>query len=201
MGGEAKVPVVVVTGLAGAGKSTLAGPLADALGVPLLSKDILLEALHGAVAIAPSAAWRETLSRTSDAALVAMAAALDDGAVLDNFWRKETARELLAPITSSFVEVYCRVEPAVAVSRWFSRERAPIHRDDERSRERDEALRVMQKRASMLPIGFLGPVVEVDTSKEVDVDNIAAMVRHEAVGCRRMNSPASFPDAGHPADV
>src|SRR5947207_7202969 len=83
------VPVVVVmTGLAAAGKSTVAGPLAAVLGVPLLSKDKIMEALHDAVGVQASAAWRSTLSRTADSALVSIAAALDGGAVLDNFWRK-----------------------------------------------------------------------------------------------------------------
>jgi len=37
---------VVVTGTAGAGKSTLAAALAEALGVVLLSKDRLKETIH-----------------------------------------------------------------------------------------------------------------------------------------------------------
>jgi len=172
--------VVVMTGLAAAGKSTVAGPLAAVLGVPLLSKDKIMEALHDAVGVQASAAWRSTLSRTADSALVSIAAALDGGAVLDNFWRKETACDLLEPIKSPLVEVYCRVEPELAVSRWFRRDRAAIHGDEERSPGREEALQVMRKRAAMLPIGFLGPVVEVDASEDVDIDRVAALVMHEA---------------------
>jgi predicted kinase len=41
--------VVVVTGLAGSGKTTVAKALADALDVPLISKDAIKEALFAAV--------------------------------------------------------------------------------------------------------------------------------------------------------
>ncbi|MFF3518993.1 AAA family ATPase [Streptomyces sp. NPDC002573] len=38
--------IVIVTGAPGAGKSTLALPLSEALGFPLLSKDHIKETLH-----------------------------------------------------------------------------------------------------------------------------------------------------------
>jgi predicted kinase len=75
-------PFVIVTGLAASGKTTLAVPLAQALGVPLVSKDAIKEALFEAVGIG-DLQWANTLSRAADAALVEIAAGLD-AAVLDN---------------------------------------------------------------------------------------------------------------------
>ena len=42
-------PLVVVTGLPGSGKTTIAGPLAAELGWPLLGKDTIKEALFDAL--------------------------------------------------------------------------------------------------------------------------------------------------------
>jgi adenylate kinase family enzyme len=41
--------VVIVSGAPGAGKSTMAGPLAGELGFPLLSKDVIKETLFDVV--------------------------------------------------------------------------------------------------------------------------------------------------------
>ncbi len=68
--------LVVVTGLAASGKTTVAVPLAEALGVPLISEEAIKEALFEAVGIGDWQ-WSKTLSRAADAALVEIAATLE----------------------------------------------------------------------------------------------------------------------------
>jgi hypothetical protein len=94
---------VIVSGLAASGKTTVAEPLAHALGVRLISKDAIKESLFDAVGFG-GWEWSKTLSRAADAAMVRMAQDLD-GAVLDNFWYAETANELLAPLPRPIAEV------------------------------------------------------------------------------------------------
>jgi predicted kinase len=166
----ARPPFVVVTGLAGAGKSTVAAPLARALGIPLVSKDAIKEALFDAVGIG-DLSWSNTLSRAADAALVEIAKGLE-AAVLDNFWRAETAELLLVPIGGRIVEVCCVVDPVVAESRWLARRRHPGHADPERLRQRPGSSSPHHK----FPLGTLGPVVEVSTEGEVDIPSLAADV-------------------------
>ncbi|MDQ1534024.1 MAG: hypothetical protein QOF28_1785, partial [Actinomycetota bacterium] len=60
------MPFVVITGLPAAGKTTLAVPLAEALGVPLISKDAIKEALFAAVGVGDWR-WSKMLSRAADA--------------------------------------------------------------------------------------------------------------------------------------
>jgi predicted kinase len=165
---------VVVTGLPGAGKTTVAEPIAIELGLPLLSKDAIKEALFDAVGYG---GWEQskTLSRAADAALVEAAKGLQ-GCVLDNFWKAETAPSLLAAFQRSMVEVWCRCEPETASRRFHGRARHPGHADD----EADEPGRRASFFEHRFPIGALGPVVEVDTERPVEPAAVAGRVRTAA---------------------
>jgi hypothetical protein len=76
----------------------------------------------------------KNLSRAADAVLVRLAEDLE-GAVLDNFWYRETAHQLLGHLSSPLVEVCCRCEPEVALARFTARARHPGHADDETDEE------------------------------------------------------------------
>ncbi len=169
---------VVVSGLAASGKTSLAEPLAQALGVPLISKDAIKEALFEAVGYGGSA-WSKTLSRAADAAMVRIARDLD-GAVLDNFWYVETVDELLAPLPRPIIEVFCRCEPDVAYERFRGRVRHPGHADQER--DPDSVRAPFFTRAKKLPLRTLGPVVEVNTERPVDVRSVVTRVVEAASG-------------------
>ena len=163
---------VVVSGLASAGKTTVAEPLANTLELRLISKDAIKEVFFGVVGFG---GWEfsKTLSRAADAAMVRIAQDLD-GAVLDNLWYAETVVELLAPLPGPFVEVFCRCDPVVAFERFRRRDRHPGHADEERDVEATRA--AFFTRADKLPLGMLGPVVEVDTERCVDVADLASRV-------------------------
>ena len=169
---------VVVSGLAASGKTSLAEPLAQALGVPLISKDAIKEALFEAVGHG-GMAWSKTLSGAADAAMVRIAQDLDI-AVLDNFWYAETVDELLAPLPRPIVEVFCRCDPEVAYERFRTRVRHPGHADQER--DPDTLRAPFFTRAKKLPLRTLGPVVEVNTQLPVDVASVAARVVEAATG-------------------
>jgi predicted kinase len=164
--------VVVVTGLAGSGKTTVAKPLADALDVPLISKDAIKEALFAAVG-AGNFDWASLLSRAADAALVRIAAGLEHG-VLDNYWRPETVEQLAAAVSAPMVEVFCRVDPGVAADRFLSRVRHGGHGDAER--DPGDVRRASVAVAGRFPLKTLGPVVAVDTESAIDAASVAAAV-------------------------
>jgi predicted kinase len=165
-------PFVVISGLAASGKTTVAEPLAQALDIPLISKDTIKEALFEAVGFGD---WElsKSLSRAADSAMVRLAQDLD-AAVLDNFWYSETVNDLLAPLSGSIVEVFCRCDPAVALKRFEARARHPGHGDAQRDAGPMRAS--FFARAHKLPLGTLGPVVEVNTERPVDTDSLAVRV-------------------------
>jgi hypothetical protein len=171
-------PFVVVSGLAASGKTALAEPLAQALGVPLISKDAIKEALFEAVGYG-GMTWSKTLSQAADAAMVRIAQDLE-GAVLDNFWYSETVDDLLAPLPRPIVEVFCCCDPEVAYERFRDRTRHPGHADQ--GRDPDTLRAPFFTRAKNLPLRTLGPVVEVNTELPVDVASVAARVAEAATG-------------------
>ena len=158
---------VVVSGLPGAGKTTLGRPLAAALDVPLLAKDTVKEALFDGLGTGDRA-WSQRLGAASMEIVFALAAEAPR-AVLESFWRRPQALERLRGLGHPLLEVHCACPAEVATARYHGRVRHPGHDgvgDDE----------IAGWAAEAGPLG-LGPVLEVDTTGPVDVDAVAGWVR------------------------
>ncbi len=124
---------VVMSGLPGAGKSTLGRQLAALLDLAMLDKDDVLDALLQTVG-APDPQSRQLLSRASDAVLETIAAN-SPGAVLSWFWRRERLSTTSGTPTAwlhqlpeaRLIEVHCVCAPVVAAARFQARRRHPGH--------------------------------------------------------------------------
>ena len=167
---EARGWFVVMAGWPASGKSTLAAALAVELGLPLLAKDEIKEALMGGLGCPDTVADSRRLGK---AAVLAMLAAgrRCPGAVLDSTWF-DYALPLARALPGRLIEVRCTVPLDVAKARYRARagHRHGGHLDEART---DEELWGEPPR----PLG-LGPVVEVDTSGPVDVAALAAAIAH-----------------------
>jgi predicted kinase len=161
---------VIVSGLPASGKSQLAEPLAEMLGVPWIEKDAIKEALFEA---AGYGGWHRSkeLSRAADAAMIT-AARDADAAVLDNFWHPEAVEAAIAPLAGALVEVCCTCPPEIAYERFRRRRRHPGHADDENVAKAEDFIAY----AELLPLR-VGPVIEVNTNGPVDVGAVAERVR------------------------
>jgi predicted kinase len=174
--GLATRKVVIVSGPPAAGKSTLAGPLAAELGFALIAKDRIKEALHNTLGwvTGPDLAWSQRLGAASMELLWALA--LDAPAVVleANFWsgdaRLEAPMRALAAVP---VEVHCRCPLDECLRRYAERapSRHPVHVDGP---ERGVTAETFARSAR--PIGA-GPVITVDTTGPVDIQQVAAEVR------------------------
>ena len=69
-------------------------------------------------------------------------------------------------------------DPLMAYERFRRRDRHPGHADEERDEEATRA--AFFARADKLPLRMLGPVVEVDTERPVDVAALATRVAEAA---------------------
>ena len=185
--------VVLVTGAPGAGKTTLAVPLAAELGFALLAKDRIKETLAETLGWAPGGlttagpttagpttaghagelVWSQRLGAASMELLWALAA--DSPAVVleANFWPDDDRHQRrFRELGGHAVEVYCACPLTVALERYAARQasRHPVHA---------EAHRIVTPEAWARwarPVG-IGELVTVDTSVPVDVSELATEVR------------------------
>lgn len=162
-----------MSGPPGSGKSTLAPALAAGLGLPLLAKDTIKEALL--------ASWPaedvDDSRRTGGAAMeimFALAGEFPGGAVLEANFHRSLSAGPIGALPGRAVEVFCRCRKEVALERY--RERAASrhggHFDDSRT-DAD----IWHDDVSQ-PVGGDGdwPVLEIDTNLPVDVEQVLARV-------------------------
>jgi predicted kinase len=140
--------VVLVSGAPGAGKSTLAVPLAPELGFMLLRKDRIKETLHDALASGGPAVVLEANFRP----------------------HSDYERNRILALGGRVAEVNCVCSPELAARR-FAERAATAHPVHVRTSLSPEQLAEYD-----CPMG-IGEVITVDTTRPVDVAEVAAAVR------------------------
>jgi hypothetical protein len=159
---------VLVSGLPGSGKSTLAQLLGPALELPVLSKDVIKEALWDALGPGDRA-WAKQLGFAASVALTSLVRS-SDGAVVDHFVHADHLSDWTA--LAGIVEVRCACSPDLARERYAGRVRHPCHFDGDQLRDSYDAW--IEEDATRAPVG---PRLDVDTGSPVDLASIVGWVR------------------------
>ncbi len=170
---------VLISGLPGSGKTTLARRLAPPLRLPLIDKDDILERLLEAKGIGDTA-WRRALSRESDGIFQREAMA-SNGAILVSFWRlpgmppdSGTPLDWVPALSDRIVNVHCTCALETAAERFLQRKRHPGHLDGEASYA--EVLASLRALPMLEPLD-IGHRVLVDTSQEPKLDEVIREIR------------------------
>jgi predicted kinase len=160
---------VLVGGWPGSGKTTLARALAPALGLAYLSKDEVKEALMDGLGPPSTVEESRRLGAAAVHAVLRVARGCP-GAVVDSTWFPYTL-PLVRALPGPLVEVRCQVDVGLARERYRRRVRDARHLDAART---DDELWGDE----IAPLG-VGPLVEVDTARPVDVRPLAETIRSQ----------------------
>lgn len=167
--------LVIVSGAPGSGKTTLAAPLAAALGMPLFAKDTIKETLHDTLGASGDdhVAWSQRVGAAAMELLWRLASDAPACVLEANFLpgherQGRMLRELSAD--GRLVEVHCSCPIEVAVARYAERDLTYSRRHVHHSDFPPEVQALYSG-----PVG-LGMVVEVDTTTETDIGKLAAAV-------------------------
>ena len=167
--------IVLISGVAGSGKSTLAKRLAPALNLPLISKDTIKEALADSLGLGDDA-WSQQLGAASFEILWALLRDVPQ-AVLETSWHPKRARERLKALARPVFELHCTCPDPILRDRLRDRlhiDRHSIHRD-----AIDPAMIDSFSAAHATGIVGIGLVLEVDTTVDPDLEQIAKWIDHE----------------------
>jgi len=170
------VTIVVVSGIPGSGKTTLAKQLAPILGVPLISKDVIKESLMDALG-SGEMTWAMQLSRGAHVVMYDLAREMQHGVVLEAHFHRGIAEPELEALGRPLIQVFCQCPVELAWVRYQRRRDDPTRHPGHRPEHQDDDATRHWRETSPMPLVLAAPLIEVDTSQYVDVRTLADEIR------------------------
>lgn len=175
-------PFIIISGPPAAGKSTLARPLATALGLPLIEKDPIKERFADAIG-EPASDFASKLGLAAIKDLYASAQELlqaNRGVVIESFFHKGLAEPELAPLVtiSRALLIHVRADHAVLLSRYERRLEDPTRHRIHETGNRIGDLKHYLLEGVADPLDLDIPRIIIDTTfGPIDVEEVAFMVQ------------------------
>ena len=155
--------LIVVSGAPGTGKSTVAAAVAAELRWPLLSLDPVKEALADVLGLGDED-WSDRVGDAAAEVVFRLSAQFPD-VVAEGWWRGARRDRALREFAGA-VEVFCRCDPDLAVSRARARHgtgRHPIHRDVINPSRMLDLMRI--RAATVTPLNLGAALITADTAE------------------------------------
>jgi predicted kinase len=166
VGGQTAGMRILVTGVPGCGKSTVATKLASELGARYLGKDQIKEALWDALGPG-DLEWSHALGTAASVALLSLVETTPE-VVVDHPIPTAHAEEWAA--LADVVEVHITCPPEVGRDRYANRDRHPCHFDEVRIADYHDWLEDDARRPP------IGPRFTVDSTGDVDIAPIVEWI-------------------------
>ncbi len=170
------VTIIAVTGIPGSGKTTLARSLGSAMGLSVVSKDVIKESLMDTLGTGDDA-WVSTLSRAAHGVMYELVADLVGGVILEAHFHGGVAEPALRALGQELIQVYCTCPVEVAWERYKLRRDDPERHPGHLPEHQDETATAGWRTRRPTPLDLGAPLVEVDTSSPVDIDSVAHRLR------------------------
>ena len=170
--------IVLVSGPPASGKTTIARPLAEALGFALLTKDDIKESLFTSLNGPPNdLAYSRQIGSAAMNLLWTLAAHCPQVVLEANFrtrshHEREHVSSLLRRPAARLVEIYCRISPEEAARRFAQRARDERHHPAHALKEIS-----LDQLAEYTEPFALGPVITLDTTQPVDIPALVNQTR------------------------
>ncbi|HUY67401.1 MAG TPA: AAA family ATPase [Acidimicrobiales bacterium] len=169
------VVVVVITGIPASGKTTLATSLSTQLGWPLISKDVVKEALFDVLGTG-DLEWSQRLGRAGHVVMYSLAATIPKVILEAHFQRGVAEPEILA-LNRRIVQIYCRCPVDVAAERYRGRIDDPARHAGHLPEHQSDQVIEQWMNAVPTPLDLPNAVlVEVDTTGPVDLGTAASAI-------------------------
>jgi cytidylate kinase len=173
------VAYLIVSGPPGSGKSTLAKEVASILAWPLLSKDGIKELLADSLGLGDED-WSHRLSEAAFDVMFAIAASCPDALLEANF-KPDSDTTRISKLPGIKLQVFCTAPAEELVERVLERAdeggRHPIHEDAMNPDSSDLAEQVLEQAETSTALPLEGPILEVETTSEIDFEKVAAWVQ------------------------
>ena len=168
--------VIVVSGIPGSGKTTLATALGEAMGLSVISKEGIKESLFDALGTGDNE-WASTLSRAAHQTVLDLIEGLVGDVIVEAHFHTGTAEAQLRSLRQPLIQVWCNCPVEEAWRRYQIRSDHPDRHPGHLPEHQNDAATVGWRTRTPSPLSLDAPLMKIGTSGPVDISALCLKLR------------------------